>query len=69
MQSSVDEMQKTKQRIVSSRQTGNFPEQSYSTLKFKTDEFDESLNAMVKLLNFYKNLSLADKVNDMEIYL
>jgi len=69
MQKSVDDMEKTKQRIILERQRGNLPEQSIATLKQKTTEFEESLSAMVRLLNFYRNLAIADKVHDMEIYL
>ncbi len=35
----------------------------------KNQEFEDAHNSMLRLLNFYKNLPLNDKVYDMEIYL
>lgn len=35
----------------------------------KHQEFDEAHSALVRLLSFYRGLSLLDKVNEMEIYL
>lgn len=69
MQKSVDDMEKTKQRIILERHRGNLPEQSIDTLKQKINEFEESLSAMSRLLTFYRNLGITEKVNDMEIYL
>ena len=48
---------------------GNCPESSLQTLRQKIQEFEEANSAMIRLLNFYMNLSRVDKVNDMEIYL
>ena len=47
----------------------NCPQQSQQALAQKTWQFEEALSSMVRVLNFYRSLSRAEKVKDMEMYL
>lgn len=66
MQQQVDSFQSF---LEMKKTTLSFPDNAIQLYLSKNQEFEDAHNAIKRLLNFYSNLQLVDKVYDMEIYL